>query len=108
VRQTTLTAEELIIRLLRRDREHPRCFYVNELGELARQGDTTAEGALVSYLDPEESDDVRAAAYIHLLAVMRPLAKVTATALREFADRTANADIVQWAERQYGLGLPAA
>jgi hypothetical protein len=108
VRQTNLTAAELVDRLDTYNKEHSRSFYVNELGELARAGDRTAEAALVRFLDPEQSVLVRAAAYANLLMIMRPLPAATNTALREFADETANEGIVKWAEHLFGLGLPAA
>ena len=108
MRQTKLTTNELVDCLEKHDKKHPRCLYVNELGELARTGDEGAEGALVRYLDAEQSDMVRAAAYVNLLMIMRPLPATTKTAMREFADQTANKDIVAWAESQFGLGLPAA
>jgi hypothetical protein len=109
MRQTTLTAEELIIRLENGDTEYPRCLYVNELGELAQKGDTTAESALVGFLEPEEGDQERAAAYLHLKCCRHPLAKTTIESLWAFERLPMNTGILAWAYRDFDIipGRPA-
>ena len=103
MRQTNLTAEQLVIAIDAPVRRYPRCFYVNELGELAQQGDATAEGALTMFLEPDEDECERAAAYMHLRLVTHPLSMFTQQALRAFVTHPDNADIIEWARREHNI-----
>ena len=100
MRQTDLTAEQIILRLEDGDQEFPICFYINELGELAQTGDTTAEGVLHSYLDADMPPMERAPAYLHLKLCTHPLSLHTRQLLREFEEHPLNRDIVIWAHEQ--------
>ena len=106
MRQTDLTTEQLISALNAPRRPFPRCFYVNELGEMARQGDAAAEAAVRAFLDPEYGDAERASAYVHLMSLKHAMAAATKSALHEFADQTANEAILEWAKREHDILPP--
>src|SRR5512135_988213 len=107
MRQSTLTREDIAVLLQTQDPQYRRCFLVNELGELAQAGDTEAEKILASFLDPEEEDIVRAAAYCHL-SLKHERCERTRIALAIFARQTENARIVAWGTREHGITPPAA